>query len=400
MPIYDYKAKDRLGNTVNGTVEAADESAAAGMVRELGHLPMEIRPMRTTREREPSVEAGSAFARYLIYPLWTGVNIKMLALFYRQLATLLGSGMTLSEALRSVKNRTRGRLGIILDEMQENASRGDPLSGTMARYPKIFCRLQISLVRAGESGGMMEEMVYRIAAYLEYELGVRKLIMKVVAYPIITLVFALLAYICVPHLEVAVKEGMGPFFTLIWPQLRMCLLGMVFFIVALKLLFQFEGVRLIWDWFKVQIPPVGGNARKVAMSRFSRALALLYTAGLPLAQSVDIASEACANIYIGKAIKFAIPAIQSGMSLTESLTRTHAVSPMVLDMLSVGERAGSTDAALQKVADYMDDELDASIHKIGIALGVLMLLVAGLAVGYIVIDFWGKFYKNASEIKI
>jgi len=398
--MFDYKAKDKSGNTVSGTVVAVDASAAAGAVRELGHLPMEIRSARTTREREPSLEAGSVFARYFIYPLWTGVNIKMLVFFYRQLATLLGSGMALSEALRSVKNRTRGRLGVIIAEMQDNASRGVPLSDTMVRYPKVFSRLQIALVRAGESGGLLEQMIDRIAAYLEYELGVRKLIMKSVAYPIVTLVFALLAYICVPHLAVAVNQGMGQFFVAIWSQLRVWSLGMILLVVGLKLLFQFESVRLIWDWFKVQVPLVGGNARKIAMSRFSRALALLYTAGAPLAQSVDIASEACANIYIGMAIKHAIPAIQSGVSLTESLTRTRAVSPMVLDMLAVGERAGSTDAALQKVADYMDDELDASIHKIGIALFVVMILAAGGVIGYIVIDFWQKVYGGITELKI
>lgn len=398
--MFNYKAKDRSGNTVSGTVEAVDESAAANMVRELGHLPMEISHARTKIEREPSTEAGSIFARYLIYPLWTGVNIKMLALFYRQLATLLGSGMALSESLRSLRNRTRGKLGAIIVEMQDNVSRGNTLSATMARYPKIFSRLQISLVRAGESGGLLERMIDRIAAYLEYELGVRKLIMKAVVYPIVTLIFALLAYICVPYLDIAVKEGMRPFFMAIWPQLRIWSLGTILLVVVFKLLFQFETVRLVWDWFKVKIPIIGGNARKIALSRFSRALALLYAAGLPLAQSVDVAAEACANIFIGRAIKYAIPAIQSGVSLTESLTRTRALSPMVLDMLSVGERAGSTDASLQKVADYMDEELDASIHKIGIGLFVLMLLVAGGVVAYIVISFWQKFYSGGAGFRI
>lgn len=400
MPLFEYRAKDRSGATVTGTVDAADERGAASMVRELGHLPMDVHLARRRPEREPSVEAGSAVQRYLIYPLWTGVNIKALALFYRQLATLLGSGMTLSEALRSAGNRTRGRLGTIIAEMQNNASLGVPMSETMVRYPKVFSRLQISLVRAGESGGLLEQMVDRIASYLEYELKVRKLIMKAVAYPVVTLVMALLAYICVPHLETAVKQGMGPFFSTVAPQLRAWTFGMLALVVVCKLLFQFETVRLVWDCFKSQFPGVGGNARKIAMTRFCRALAMLYSAGMPVAQSVDIAADACANIYIGRAIKYAIPAIQTGTGLTESLTRTGVVSPMVLDMLSVGERAGSTDASLQKVADYMDDELDASIHKIGIALFVLMLVVAGVIVGYIVIEFWQKYYGGIAKVDI
>ena len=392
MAIYDYRAKDRSGNTVTGTVSATDERAAADMIRELGRLPMDIRLARGTARAQASVEAGSAFARYLIYPLWTGVNIKMLALFYRQLSTMLGAGMALSEALRSIGNRTRGRLGVIIAEMCDNVSRGGRLSETMVRYPKVFSRLQIGLVRAGEGGGLLEQMVDRIAAYLEYELGVRKLIMKATIYQIVTLVFALFCFICVPHLGVLVKDGFVPFFALVGPQLEAWTLGLVGTIVILKLLFQFYTARVMWDCVKVYIPGIGGSARKIAMTRFCRALAVLYAAGVSPAESVDVASDACANLFMGRALRCAIPGIQSGNGLTESLTRTRALSPMVLDMLSVGERVGSTDAALQKVSDYMDEELDASIHKIGIALFVIMILAAGVIVGYIVIDFWQKYY--------
>lgn len=397
MPVYDYRAKDRSGNTVTGTVSAVDERAAADMIREMGHLPMDIHAGREARVAQQSTEAGNAFARYIIYPLWTGVNIKMLALFYRQLSTMLGSGMALSEALRSIGHRTRGRLGVIIAEMQENVSRGGPMSATMSRYPKVFSRLQIGLVRAGEGGGLMDQMVERIASYLEYEIKIRALIAKATVYPIIILISALVAFICVPHLEVLVNDGSGPFFALIWPGLRAWILWFIVIIVVMKLLFQFETVRIVWDCVKVQFPGVGGNARKIAMSRFSRALAVLYTSGMSMAESIDIAADACANLYIGRRVKFAIPGAQSGVGLTESLTRTGAVSPMVLDMLSVGERAGSMDTVLQKVADYMDEEVDASIHKLGIALFVLMILIAGVVVGYIVIKFFMGFYGKLVE---
>jgi type IV pilus assembly protein PilC len=392
MPIFDYKAKDRAGTTVAGTVDAIDEHSAAEMIREMGHLPMSIGLARVGAQRQASAEAGSAFARYLIYPLWTGVNLKMLALFYRQLATLLASGMSLSEGLRSIGNRTRGRFGIIIDEMRENVSNGGRLSDTMIRYPKVFSRLQIALVRAGEGGGLMDSMVERIASYLEYEIKIRALIAKALIYPVVILVFAVIMQVAIPHISVLIFNGLGPFFTLVWPSLRSWILRIVLIIVALKLVFQFYTPRLIWDGFKVNIPVVGGNARKIAMSRFSRAMAVLYAAGMSMSDCIDIAADACANLYIGRAMKHAIPAIQSGVGLTESLTKTKAVSPMVLDMMSVGERSGSTDAVLEKVADYMDEEVDASIHKIGIALFVLMILIAAVVVGSIVIGFWGKLY--------
>lgn len=380
MPIFDYKAKNRAGTTVTGTVDALDEHSAAEMIRELGHLPMDIRAARVTAQPQASAEAGSAFARYLIYPLWTGVNIKMLALFYRQLATMLAAGMALSEALRSIENRSRGRFRIIVAEMRENVSGGGRLSDTMVRYPKVFSRLQIALVRAGEGGGLMDSMVDRIALYLEYEIKIRALIAKALIYPVVILIFAVLVQATIPHVLVLVNSGFGPFFVLVWPSLSVWVVRILAIIVVLKLVFQFYTPRLIWDCVKVHIPVVGGNARKIAMSRFSRAMAVLYAAGMSMSESIDLAAEACANLYISRAMKYAIPAIQSGVGLTEALTRTGAVSPMVLDMMSVGERSGSTDAVLQKVADYMDDEVDASVHKIGIALFVLMILIAAVVV--------------------
>lgn len=411
MPLYDYKAKDRNGHTVTGTVDAPDEHAAAGMIRELGHLPMDIREARGRRtgpahhtgsgfqiptQNGPIPpqhgEAGNAFARYLIYPIWTGVNLKMLALFYRQLATMLAAGMSLSEALRSLSSRTRGRFGVIIAEMRDDVSQGRPMSGAMMRYPKVFSRLQIALVRAGESGGLLERMIDRIAAYLEYELKIRALIAKALIYPVIILIFAWLAYICVPVMSVLVKDGFVPFIVIVWPPILRGLIWVIGIIVVLKLIFQFYTPRLIWDSVKVHIPIVGGNARKIALSRFSNALAVLYAAGMSMVDSVDIAADACANLYMGRAIKYAIPALQSGRGLTESLTRTRVLSPMVLDMLAVGERSGDMDATLQKAAEYMDSEVDASIHKIGIALFVLMILIAGFIVGSIVIDFWRKLY--------
>lgn len=400
MPSYAYKAKNKMGQTVTGIVEAVDEHNAAGMVREMGHLPMDIRLARgaaPSAAAAPSAEAGTAIQRYLIYPLWTGVNIKMLAMFYRQLATLLQSGMSLSEAFGSILRRQRGRLGAIIAEMRDSAVQGGQVSGVMLRYPKVFSRLQISLVRAGEAGGLLESMVERIATYLEYEIKIRALIMKATFYPVIILVFAWLSHHLIPVIASTVNGGKASFFERAGDDMLREALWFLVAIAVTKLLFQFHTSRFIWDCFKSSIPIVGGNSRKIAMSRFSNALAVLYTAGMSLAESVDIAADACANLFLGSRIKRAVPALQSGQSLTEALTRTNAVSPMVLDMMLVGEKSGSTDAVLKKAADYMDDEVDASIHKIGIALFVLMILIAGFVIGSMVIGFWGKFYDATSR---
>lgn len=372
MPTYSYKAKNKAGVTVTGTVEAADERQAAGMIREQGALPMDIRPLAVGAQ--PTAKpAGSVVTRYLVDPLWTGVNIRTLTFFYRQMATLLGSGMSLSEALTSVGRRTGGRMGRIIAAMHDRVVAGGRISQEMERHPRIFAPLQLSLVRIGESGGLLEPMIDRIASYLEYEMSVRRMVSRVTFYPI--LVF--LAILIIPHVPVLILKGFGPFVDNLWAGNRSIAVFLLCTLVALKLLFQFRPVRLMWDSIKITPPVVGTVARKIAMSRFSKALAVLYSAGLPMTQAVAAAADASANEWISHRIRSVLPALQAGEGLTESLARTGCVLTMVLDMLSTGERTGSMDAVLNKVADYMDEEADATIHKLGIAVFVLAILVAG-----------------------
>ncbi len=392
MASFSYKAKDSSGNTVTGAVEAPDASGAAGKIREMGHLPMDIREMRTRAPAGTSTQAGSVLEQRLISPLWTGVNIRQLAYFFTQLAALLPSGMTISEALRSIGSRTRGRLGRIVREASSNVQSGGKLSDTLSRHPRVFSPLQIALIRAGESGGLIQPMIERIASYLEYELKIRRMIAKMLIYPIAILAFAVCIYVAKPHLATAATEGMGVFIKAIAPGLIKWIVGALLVVVVLKLVFQFDTARLAWDSVKTVPPIVGGVAMKIAMSRFSRALAVLYGAGMPIAEAVSVGADASANLAIGRGIKLAVPAIQSGEGLTESLTKTHMLLPIVLDMMMAGEKSGNVDAALQKAADYMEDEVDATIHKLGIALLILMLLIAGVVVGLIVVDFWTKYY--------
>ena len=392
MPTFNYKAKDRQGNTITGVVEAATPSQAAGQVREMGHLPMDIRP--AGRSMPQTREAGSLLVRHFIYPIWTGVNIKHLAFFYRQLAVLLAAGMALSEALGSVRSRTRGRLGQIIEEAAVEVRGGAPMSGTLSRHPRIFSNLQLSLVRAGETGGLLESMVDRIASYLEYELEIRSRIAKILLYPLLIMVFAILAHICVPHIELAVKEGAAPFLRAVWPQMRNWIIGAVCVIVILKLIFQFNVVRFLWDSFKIQVPFIGTMARKIAMSRFSRALAILYSAGIVIGEAVVTAADASANLAVARGIKMAVPGLNAGAGITDSLAKTRMVMPMVLDMLMTGEKTGNVDETLQKVADYMDDEVDTSIHKLGIALFFAVMIAAGIIVAKVVVTFYAGLYDG------
>lgn len=395
MPSFSYKAKNKQGETVVGVVEASTPSEAADKIREMGHLPMDIRAAGARHQQPTSAgEAGSAFARFFIYPFWTGVNIRALALFYRQMATMLTAGMTVSEALRSAGTRTKGRLGSIIADMHDATQRGGRMSEVMSSHPRVFAPLQVQLVRAGEESGMLDQMVERIASYLEYELSIRRMVGKTLFYPCLIL----LAIIFIPHLPTLVMGTFSAFIQEVWASNKALFAWLVAIIVALKFLFQFNSVRFVWDTVKTVPPIVGTAARKVAMSRFSKAMAILYSAGLPMAQCLSISADACANLSVGRGIKKALPAIQSGEGLTESLAKTGYVMPMVLDMLTTGERTGSMDTVLNKTAEYMDSEVDATIHKLGIALFVLCILVAGAIVLHMAIgSYSGMAQKEMAQ---
>ena len=382
MPVFNYKAKDKSGNTVNGTVDALDKHSAAGKVREMGHLPMDIRPARGKADRSTPKPAGSVLARYLIHPFYTGVSLRTLTFFFRQLATLLGAGMTLSEALGSAGSRASGRLRCIIDEAQATVQGGGQLSGVLQRHPQVFNRMVRELMRVGEAGGLLEEMTDRIASYLEYELSIRRMLAKTAFYPF--LIF--LAIIIIPRFPILVLHGPSAFAQAMLAYLRQWLPHLVIALVVLKILFQSEDVRFVWDSIKIRLPVLGAMAAKIAMSRFSRALAVLYSAGVSMSESVSVAADASSNIAVARLVKRAVPAIQRGGSLTESLAKTGAVTPMVLDMLSTGEKTGSMDSVLNKVADYMDEEVDATIHKLGILMFVGAILIAGVIVARIVLE--------------
>lgn len=392
MPVYAYKAKDSAGNTRTGTLEADSERAAAAMIREAGGLPMDIR-LAGGPARQPvsASQPRSPFVRYLIDPIWTGVNLRALVFFFRQLATLLSAGMSLSESLRSVGSRTHGRLRRIIEEAALNVQGGGRLSDTMARHPRAFGSLPIALVRAGESGGLLAGMTDRIASNLEYELTIRRRLAKVMFYPFV--VFAFIVF--TPHLPTLVLKGGREFGIELWRSIHLYLPLVAALCVLLKLIMQFRPCRLVWDTVKMAPPVLGPMARKVAMSRFCRAVSDLYAAGVPIGEALTVAADASANMSVACGIRRALPSISAGEGLTQSLSRAGVLTPIVLDMLSVGEKTGNMDAVLIKAAEYMDQEVDATIYKTGIAIFIVAVLVAAWVVLQMAISFYVGNVNNA-----
>lgn len=389
MATYSYRVKDRAGNTRTGTLEAKDERHAAAMIREAGGYPMEIRLVHEINISSDAL-ASSAFARYIIQPIWTGISIKTLLFFYRQLATMLGAGMSLSEALRSVSERARGPIGRIVRQMHSRVQTGGRLSDEMIKHPRVFAPLQVSLIRAGEQSGLLEQMANKIASHLEFEIGLRRKITTAILYPMLILLFIAVE----PAIIVLVLDGFQACLRVLYGEFKMFGVPLIIMIIAFKLLFQFSAVRFMWDLVKIQPPVLGTVARKIAMARFSSVLALLYSSGVPIAQAVSISADACANIAIGHSLKQTIPAINNGESLTDSLGKTKMLLPQVVDMLYVGEKSGSYDLTLNKVADYMEDEANTTLNKLPVMLFVIMMIIAGIIAGMQIIGGYSGYVNK------
>ena len=394
MPKFNYTAKDKNGNSIQGNVDADDLNRAVGMIREMGYHPITVDVASIKKDTSStSFESGSFIMRTFIFPFWTGVNIRQLAFYYRQMATLLTSGMSLSEALRSAGNRTGGRLGKIITEASIHVQNGSQISEIMNKHPRVFSMLQISLIKAGEGGGLLESMFERIASYLEYEIGIRRMVSKTMFYPALIFIVIIFA----PFIPTLVLGGPLAFLKAFWLTSKVWMFYLLIFLVLMKFLLQFELTRIIWDGLKI-LPPILGTASvKIAMSRFSKALSVLYSAGMPISEAVNISADATANLAISRKLKCAVPALRAGKGLTESLINTQALNSMVIDMLSVGEKTGNMEVVLDKVVEHMDQEVDATINKTGVVIFVLCIIIAGVIVGTMALQTYGGYFNGMMD---
>jgi type IV pilus assembly protein PilC len=395
MPTYTFKAKDRSGNAVDGTVDAPDSAAAAGKIREMGYWPMDVKAQGGVRTEAPQQTA----VRGSFNPLWTGVSVHAQAVFFRQLATMLSSGMALSESLDNLSSqRDMGRLPSIARAAAEHVRQGRAFSEVLAMHPGIFSRVQIGLIRAGETGGMLDTMVARIADYIEREATLRRKFSRITFYPKLVIIFIVLVLVFMQSVpEILSRPGPVILAILKYKLLPLALI-LVGIWAAARLLLALPPIRYAWDWVKLVFPVLGSITSKLAMSRFALTLSVLHSAGLPLPQSIEYSSDAIGNEVLRRSVLYAVPRLRAGGVLSEALGHTKVVPDMVIGMISTGERSGSMDSILQKVSDYYDDESSASIEKLGYVLFVLLILGLGSVVGYIFIRFFMELYGGLTKV--
>ena len=388
---FHYNSIDTTGRKSKGTVEAANESAASNLLRQRGEVPLEL------------TESGHGLNMDLKIPgLGNRIKIKDLAVFARQFATMTSSGMSLLRSLSILEEQTSSPpLKRAVGEVRTDVAGGVSLSSSMAKHDKVFPRLMIAMIRAGEAGGMIDRALEQIAASLEKDSALRGKIKGALTYPAIVLSFTFVLIAAVLIFIVPIFEGMFkslggelPAITqfLVNASHNMWWIGplVVGTLITASVTYkrkmrESESFRLKADQLKLKMPVFGSLLRKLAMSRFSRNLGLLLDVGVPVMQALSVVGETTGNEVIDVATKDVQSAVRDGRTISSALRRHPVFPEMVTQMIEVGEESGQISQMLDKVADFYDREVDSAAESLTASIEPIMVLVMGAVVGGMVI---------------
>jgi type IV pilus assembly protein PilC len=414
MPKYDYVALDQKGAETRGTIEVASQNEAIGRVKEMGLFPTKIIEADKVQEKKaPGKKAkGKAPARggkkggininIKIPGLGGGVKPKVLTTFTRQLATLVDAGLPLLRGLRVLEKQERNaNLKKILGDLALSIEGGSTFSEGLAQHPKVFNKLFVNMVKAGELGGVLEVVLKRLAEFSEKAQKIKGKVKAALFYPVAVLVVAvgimiLLMCFVVPKFR-DVFSGMGmtlPTFTQIVLGISQMIkdhiletLGIVaaFVVVFLLIINKTKLGRLLWDKFKLKMPALGPVISKVAISRFTRTLGTLVSSGVPILQALTIVKETSGNVIISNAISKVHESVKEGETITAPLEASGVFPPMVVSMVDVGEQTGAMPEMLLKIADNYDEEVDNAVAAMTSLLEPIMIVFLAVIVGSIVI---------------
>ena len=407
MSEFTYAARTKTGDTVEGRITAASSALAAGKLHAQGLEVVRIRPVvaETTLEML-SKPVASRVAEELIYPVVSGISPQEVATMYRQLATLVGAGLALYQALASCEAQTRNnRLKSILRECQAHTGSGGRLSEVLQRHRYVFSDLQLSMIRAAEHGGTLDSTLDRLATYLEKELAQRRMMSRLTLYPKLV---ALSALFILGRSFFA--DGMPAFSKLIIGSmgrssytgadylLDTALVLVVLLVAALALIavnrsviYRSPDARRLLERLKLSAPGIGKVVLSFALTRFGRAFSALYSAGLPVTEAVAIAGEASGSYRVSEASRQAAEAAQRGERLSAAFARTGGLSPMVVDMLRTGEQTGDIGYVMEKVAQHLEGEAETRAYQYAHIFAAGIYLVVAVIVGFAIIRFYAGY---------
>lgn len=381
MPTFSYKAVDNLGNQISGKQEAESKQELIKQLAEKGQFVTYV-----YQEKESKLSSPSFLEKI------RGIKKEDISLFTTQLLTMVSAGLSLAEGLRDLSTQTENiKLQKVIKDIEDKVLAGESLSMALSHHPQVFPEMYVNMISAGEVGGALETVLERLAAFYDQEINLQQRIKTAMTYPIVLLVVAVMViiFILVNFIPkfVVIFERMGinlPLPTLILLKVSMFLknfgliLGLVFagLILMSRNYIKTEPGKKQYDRLKLSLPIFGGLNLKVSCSRFLRTLGTLYSAGVPILQAIDVSRRTMGNKVLAEKLSITSQ-ISSGESLSDPLRSTGLFPPMVIRMISTGEKAGALHQMLNKAADFYDLEIENTIERLSALLEPVILLIMG-----------------------
>lgn len=403
MTNFAYKALNANGAQAAGEIEGESKAAAAAALRSRG---LTVLDLNEVKQGWGQLQIGGR------------IKPKDLTVMSRQFATMVNSGLSMLRCLYVLEEQTPNKkLASVITAVRADVEAGISLSDSLEKHPKVFSRLYVSMVRAGELGGILDEVLNRLATQLEKEDSIRRAVKSAMVYPILIGSFAIIVLVGMVLFLIPIFAdmyddlgGQLPMLTRIMMTISDAMLNFPWNILILAIivaaiygLLRFKRTDRgthIWDRFKLHIPMgIGEIIRKLAVARFSRTLGTLVTSGVPILQAIEITGQAAGNVVIEDAMVDVQQSVKEGQSITAPLEKVSVFPAMVTQMISVGEETGSLDAMLGKIADFYEDEVNAAVKSLTSILEPILMLFVGALVGTVVISMYLPIFNMMNIVK-
>jgi len=400
MPMYAYEAFDNAGVPVSGKLEAENEQSAAGRLRKMGYIVVEIAEVKETSLRK-------TFSRQ------RKIKVGDITFFSRQLAAMISAGIPLTRCLYTLHEQTNNaKLRGIVGEIARNVEGGMSLSESLRAYPDVFSPMFVDMIRAGEVGGAMEEMLKRLSEQLERNKILRDNIRAATFYPTVVILFAGFVVTAMLFFVVPVFIGFFPPGTPLplptkivialsnslrfyW-YVHICLLVAV--VLGMRFYLASDAGKKAWDSIKFRLPVFGDIFKKAAVASFSRTLSTLLAGGIPVLQALETAGPATGSMQITKAVQQTGVGLQEGRGIAVLLQKSGFFPPMLVNMVAIGEETGELSALLGKVAEFYEEEVAITTKGLTSLLEPVLLIVIGCIIGGMVISIYLPIFTAVTSV--
>jgi type IV pilus assembly protein PilC len=402
---FSYKVRDKSGKLVEGQLEAENAQLVVSKLRSMGYVPIEIEQ-----------QGSKSLSKDLKIPFLSDrIKLKDVSVFSRQFATMISSGLSMLRSLYILAEQTESKpLAAVVNQVRQDVERGASLSAALAKHPKAFNRLYVAMVRAGEAGGVLDSVLQRLATTIEKQVELRRKVKSAMTYPavvsllVLLLVTAMLLFV-IPMFQNIYGSlgGTLPVPTRILIAVSNVVRNLWFIVFAAEAVAVFafrkwinsENGRKRWDTIKLKAPVFGALAKKTALARFGRTLSALVRSGVPILESLDIVAETSGNWVVSEAVRDTQQQVKRGEPLSKRLEMHPVFPPMVVQMMTVGEETGALDEMLDKIADFYDQEVEATVNALTSLIEPILIVIMGVVIGGMIIALYLPMFDVINLIK-